>query len=212
MRGVSTDAAALFASADQTAEFILLLGVAMIAGLAQRYLRACFWRPNDDERAFLSEHMPSLDRASARRLTQAGEWRDVAPGRVLAREGEASDNLIFLASGAVEATREGAVVQIYPPQSFVGEQSRLTGEAANATCEVVSEARCFLVRADALRRLTKGDARIRHALDRALVQDGLRKRMAADGRQGMRVEDDATAALARVTWRDRRVFALPAFG
>ena len=59
-----------------------------------------------EERLFHERVVPSLTPAQTRRLIEAGQWRDVAAGTVLTRQGEIVSELCFVSRGLVEMTFE----------------------------------------------------------------------------------------------------------
>ena len=84
---------------------------------------------------------------------ELGEHRRVAAGQVVVRQGEASDELIFVISGRVQVllqlntrdTEESKRLRTYGPGSVVGEMGFFSGEprSADIVAEVDAEVLCI---------------------------------------------------------------------
>ena len=111
---------------------ILLLAVIVVQLML--YYRRHRGRPlAPEERLFHEKMVPSLSPAQTRRLIAAGQWRDVAAGTTLTREGEVVGELCFIARGLVDIMVDGQKVAECRPGSLVGEIGMSTGDAATAT-------------------------------------------------------------------------------
>jgi len=94
-----------------------------------------------EERLFHEKVVPSLSPARARRLLSIGQWRDVAAGTMLVRQGEITAELCFLARGTVDVLVEGKRIAELRPGSLIGELGIATGEPAAATAICASPVR-----------------------------------------------------------------------
>jgi CRP-like cAMP-binding protein len=111
---------------------ILLLAVIVVQLML--YYRRHRGRPlAPEERLFHEKMVPSLSPAQTRRLIAAGQWRDVAAGTTLTREGEVVGELCFIARGLVDIMVDGQKVAECRAGSLVGEIGMSTGDPATAT-------------------------------------------------------------------------------
>jgi CRP-like cAMP-binding protein len=94
-----------------------------------------------EERLFHEKVVPSLSPAQARKLLSAGQWRDVAAGTVLVRQGEITPELCFLARGSVDVLVDGERIAELHPGSLIGELGIATGDPAAATALCASPVR-----------------------------------------------------------------------
>jgi hypothetical protein len=122
-------------------------------------------RFNDEERAFYSQVVPTLEPYQVRRLMAIGTWLDGEPGAELTRQGEFVSHLIFLKSGRVSVLVNNTPVGYCTPGSLIGEISTRTGKPAIATV-IANECIHYLaLERQALHRLTKADPEIALAID-----------------------------------------------
>jgi hypothetical protein len=90
-------------------------------------------RFNDEERAFYSRVVPTLEPYQVRRLMGIGAWLHGEPGTELTRQGEFVSYLIFLKSGRVSVLIDNTPVGYCTPGNLIGEISIRTGKPATAT-------------------------------------------------------------------------------
>lgn len=124
----------------------------------------------DEERVW-AEAFPSLDRLLVRRILRRGEWRPVAPGDELVREGEVPARLSVLARGAADVTLNGKAVARLREGQFVGELAYLTGEPATATVVAVRPSRVLAWRREDLQRWLGDQPQLRSVLYAAIGTD-----------------------------------------
>jgi hypothetical protein len=106
------------------------------------YYRRHRGRPlNAEERLFHEKVVPSLTPAQTRRLIEAGQWRDVAAGTTLTRQGEIVGELCFVSRGMVEIILDGEKIADCRAGSLVGEIGVSTGDPATATAVCASPVR-----------------------------------------------------------------------
>lgn len=119
---------------------ILLVGVILVQ-LAS-YFRHHKGRPLvPEERLFQEKVVPSLSAPQVRKLLEAGQWRDVAAGTVLTRQGEITPELCFVARGTVDILVDERRVAECRPGSLIGEIGVSTGDPATATAVCASPVR-----------------------------------------------------------------------
>jgi CRP-like cAMP-binding protein len=106
-----------------------------------------------------------------------GGGSDVAPGRVLTREGEPVAHLVYLAEGMCRIKLDGATVAILDPGVLVGEMTYHTGQPATATVVVDAPARILAFERDALDAFLQRNDDIRVALEQSVAGD-LRRKLA----------------------------------
>src|SRR5690606_16739914 len=95
---------------------VLFVGVnlAQLALIAHRNRSSRF---TAEERLFRESFVPLLEPALARRLIDAGQWRQAEAGEVLICQGEMVSHMIFIAAGEVAISVNGAQVGRCGPAS-----------------------------------------------------------------------------------------------
>lgn len=139
-----------------------LVNIGQIALIAYRNRVSRF---NDEEQAFYTQVVPTLEPFQMRRLLQTGMWRDGRPGVELTRQGEPVSHLVFLRSGAASVFVDGRRVGDCSEGDLIGEISIRTGKPAIATVVADTSIRYFALERDALRRLITADPEIAMAVD-----------------------------------------------
>jgi CRP-like cAMP-binding protein len=139
-----------------------LVNVAQIALITYRNGSSRF---NDEEQAFYTQVVPTLEPFQTRRLLQAGVWRDGGPGTELTRQGEIVFHLIFLRSGEASVFVDGRRVGNCSEGDLIGEISIRTGKPATATVVASASIRYLALEREALHRLMKADPEIALAID-----------------------------------------------
>lgn len=129
-----------------------------------------------EERLFHEKVVPSLTPAQSRRLLEAGEWRDVAAGAALTREGEVVTELCFVSRGTVDIIVGGSKIAEVGPGSLIGEVGLSTGDAATATAICATPVRYLGFRATELYRLLDRDVDLQDAVELA-IQRSLRDKL-----------------------------------
>ena len=140
--------------------------------LARNRLRV---RLSREERGLHQERFGKLDPVSFDRLVRAGRWQDVAPGTVLAREGQSVGDVYLLLSGSARVDSAGRAIAMVQPGSFIGEMSFLSGEPAAATVTALAGCRVFAVPQDRLHGLLDRHDEIRVVLQELFGHDLVRK-------------------------------------
>jgi CRP-like cAMP-binding protein len=131
-----------FVTYDPAGLFWSLLLVAVLAVQLALHWRRDAGKPLlPEERLFHEKIVPSLSLAQTRKLLAVGQWRDVAAGTVLTRQGEITPELCFLARGAVDILVDGERVAEVRPGSLIGEIGIATGDPATATAVCTSAVR-----------------------------------------------------------------------
>ena len=123
---------------------IFWVGISII-GLTRLYMLHQRARFNPEEAAMVAEKFPRLQRHLARRLLDRGNWIDIAPGTVVATEGEVLGMLYYISEGRSAVTSGGRSIGTCVPTSFLGEMTCLTGAPANATAVTLDWSRFFAI-------------------------------------------------------------------
>ena len=131
-----------FFAYDATILFWTFLFVAVIMVQLLLYYRHHRGRPlSAEERLFHEKVVPSLTPAQTRRLLEAGQWRDVAAGTTLTRQGEIVTELCFISRGLVEIMVDDEKIAECKAGNLVGEIGVSTGDPATATAVCASPVR-----------------------------------------------------------------------
>lgn len=152
-----------------------------IVGIARIFWLRHSIRFNAEERGFLDDALPDSPKAAARRLLNAGTWRDAGDGVVLTEEGKPVTQLHYIASGSARVVAGGATVAEIA-RGMVGEMNVLDAGPASASVIVESGARVFTVSGDALRRICRNDGEFRLFLEQSLNTATRRKLIEANAR------------------------------
>jgi CRP-like cAMP-binding protein len=139
-----------------------LVNVGQIALITYRNRLSRF---NDEERTFYTHVVPTLAPFQARRLLQAGVWRDGRPGTELTRQGEPVSHLIFLMLGEATVFVDGRCIGNCNEGDLIGDISIRTGKPATATVIARAPIRYLALERQALRRVMKADPEIALAVD-----------------------------------------------
>ena len=163
------------------------------ANTAQLTLMA--WRSrtvhfSDEEHQFHQDAIPLVPAALARRLINAGTWRDLDAGTELARQSEAVETLTYIIDGTVEIRVDGQLVAACRCGDFVGELGIFSDHPATATAVAVTPLRVLAFERDALMRAQRREPALRLALD-AAFNNNLRHKLTAANKTAM---DKAPAA------------------
>ena len=126
---------------------------------------------NDEERAFYSQIVPTLEAYQVRRLIAIGTWLDGRPGYELTRQGEFVSHLIFLKSGRASVLVNNTTVGYCTPGNLIGEISIRRGKPATATVTAKECIRYLALERAALHRLMRADPEIALAIDAGNRQD-----------------------------------------
>ncbi len=118
----------------------------------------------EDERVFITAACPNLSNHRARKLLRCGQWSQSAGTKVLTRQGQPVDHLVFVARGMVEIERNGEVVATCGHGDFVGEMSFITGNPASATAIALAETVYLALDKEKVREALAADHHLRDAL------------------------------------------------
>lgn len=158
---------------------LVLVNIGQLIYMAIEARRAVF---STEEKQFLQDTMPALDKAHARRLLNLGFWIDGSAGTVLTNEGEPVLNLIYLTEGEAHVSHDNHNVAVCQPGSFVGEMTVMTGEPATGTVTLTKPSRYLALHAEAVRKLSFSSADIRQALN-AAFSSNMREKLVASNRK-----------------------------
>ena len=151
--------------------------VISIVGLVRLYIIHKYFRFTEEEQAAAQRLVPGLSKDRARKLLSRGAWSDVAPGRVLTREGEPVTHLVYLAEGLCRIEIDGAMVAILGPGVLIGEMTYHTGQPATATVVVDAPARILAFERTGLEGFLQRNDDIRVTLEQSVAGD-LRRKLA----------------------------------
>lgn len=138
---------------------------------------------NEDHR-FHQTAIPLVPAALARRLIDAGAWRDIDAGTELTRQGEAVETLTYVAEGTVEIRVDGQPVATCRCGDFVGELGIFSDHPATATALAVTPLRVLTFERQALMRAQRRRPEFRLALD-AAFNTNLRHKLTEANRMAM---------------------------
>jgi CRP-like cAMP-binding protein len=136
-------------------------------------------RFSPEEDALRELAFSALDPTAVRRILRRGTWTDLAPGDVLAREGEVPDYVVMLAEGTADVTLRDRPVAKVKPGEFVGEIAFLAGRPATATVRASEAGRAMVWSRARLHRLVNRDRDMHAAMYAAMGLDLAEKIAAA---------------------------------
>jgi len=143
-------------------EFVLItVNIGQLALMWWLDRRAAF---SADDLLFTSTVCPGLPPNKARKLLNAGRWREAPEGEVLTEQGRPVPELGFLSVGAVRIERDGETVAYCRSGDFLGEMSFVTGGAATARAIAATPIRYLALDRDKTRALMQRDPAINSAL------------------------------------------------
>ncbi|MEO0681594.1 MAG: cyclic nucleotide-binding domain-containing protein [Pseudomonadota bacterium] len=155
-----------------------LLVLVNVAQLTLTYLENRRFAFDGEDARFVVKQLPGLSNRLKRRLLDMGEWRDLAPGAELTRQGEPAERLYFLLSGEVDILVDGVTVARCEEDSFVGEISVLSHGPASADARARTQVRAWSAPAEALRaaaaRHPELDQALRASFHRVVLEKLLR--------------------------------------
>lgn len=122
-------------------------------GLLRLYVLQKRARFSAEEAAMIAEKFPRLQRHLARRLLDRGNWIDLAPGTVVATEGEVLGMLYYISEGHSAVTSGERPIGTCGPTSFIGEMTCLNDAPANATVVTQEPSRVFAISSTELKAL-----------------------------------------------------------
>jgi CRP-like cAMP-binding protein len=157
--------------------FWSLLFVAVTLVQLFLYYRHHRGRPlTPEHRQFHERVVPSLTPAQTRRLIEAGQWRDVAAGTTLTRQGEIVGELCFISRGLVEIMVDDEKIAECNAGSLVGEIGVSTGDPATATAVCASPVRYLSFDTGRLYGVLDRHTELQDALELA-IQRSLREKI-----------------------------------
>lgn len=133
---------------------------------------------SDEDHQFHQTAIPLVPAALARRLIDAGTWRDLDAGTELTRQGEAVKTLTYVVDGTVEIRLDGQPVAACRCGDFVGELGIFSDHPATATAVAMTPLRVLAFERDALMRAQRREPALRLALD-AAFNSNLRHKLTA---------------------------------
>lgn len=146
---------------------VLLTLVALLQVVLQ-HQRAKRGFTSVDEQRLIEDVLQVNEPADQQHLLDLLEWRELAPGDTLVRQGQAEPPLVYIASGHARVTHDDREVGSCGPGEFVGEMSVVAGDSASATVTSTEAMRVALIDRDGLLVLTRGVPEVGRAFDRAL--------------------------------------------
>ncbi|MCB2067912.1 MAG: cyclic nucleotide-binding domain-containing protein [Erythrobacter sp.] len=170
----------LFAGVAATIHYFMQDGMALTTGLAAlvavtalvqlvlQLQRSKHGLLRAEEHELIEEVLQVRAPEDQRHLIGLLEWRDIAPGEVMAREGQECPPLVYVASGSATVTHGDQQVGSCEPGDFVGEMSVLAGDVASATVTAREAMRIALIDRDAMLLLTQDAPDVARAFDRAI--------------------------------------------
>lgn len=139
--------------------------VISLIGITRHYVLTHRTRFTEEEKTFIDNALPGMEKLKARRLLDLGTWVDMVAGTVLTEAGEPVSHLFYLAKGTAEVISEGATVATVKDNSLVGELTVLSGDPATGTVLLTEPSRCLMIPSGTLRKLLERDTDIRRQID-----------------------------------------------
>jgi CRP-like cAMP-binding protein len=162
---------------DPVGVFWSALLVAVILIQIALHFRSDRGRPlAPEERLFHERVVPSLAPSQTRKLIEAGQWRDVAAGTALTRQGEVTTELCFISRGLVDIMVDDQKVAECRAGTLVGEIGVSTGDPATATAVCASPVRYLGFETGRLYSLLDHHVDLQDALELA-IQRSLRDKL-----------------------------------
>ena len=145
-----------------------LFAVVNLVHFAALEMRARSGKLLEEERALFDEVMRITEPGQQRHLRDLINWRDIAVGDCIMRQGESAPPLLYVALGRAEIDVDGKRVGECGPGDFLGEMSLISGKKASATVCAAEPMRVAYFDRDALAQLSRTAPEIGRALDSAL--------------------------------------------
>ena len=139
---------------------------------------------SDEEHGFHQTAIPLVPAALARRLINAGTWRNLDAGTELTRQGEPVKTLTYIVEGAAEIRVDDQPLAACRHGDFVGELGIFSDHPATATAIAATPLRVLTFERNALMRLQRREPEFRLALD-AAFNANLRHKLTAANRMTM---------------------------
>ncbi len=146
-------------------------------------------RFSDLEQKMINQKLPNLPKDVARKFFNSGEWKTVAPGSELMREGEAIENFYYISKGSATVSRFGRVIANCNSNEFIGEITCFSGDPATGTVRLISETKLFQINTEILRQIAPSGSPLRQTIEHAIADD-LRLKLAQRGKM-VEVDDES---------------------
>ncbi len=134
-------------------------------GITRIFLQSRALRFSAEEEEVRMRRFPILSRIEARRLLNAGQWREGSAGHVLTTEGDPVRALFYIASGEVDVRVRGQTVAQVGPGALIGEMACLDEGPASATTRLATPTRYLEIPSEALTRQIRRDPDLATKLD-----------------------------------------------
>ena len=153
-------------------------------------------------------HFATLSPSRLKRLIDSGEWVTLAKGEFLSREGTPVPHLVYLHDGSAIVLVAGNPVARCDPGTFVGEMTVATGEPANASVYLETDAQVWRIASDRLRHISERRPEIREALEAAFFRT-LRVRVIARNKRDALAANAALPDAGQAAIQASQVSTLP---
>ena len=145
-----------------------LFAVVNLVHFAALEMRARSGKLLEEERALFDEVMRITEPGQQRHLRDLINWRSIAVGDCIMRQGQSVPPLLYVALGRADIDVDGKRVGECGPGDFLGEMSLISGDRASATVCAAEPMRVADFDRDALAQLSRTAPEIGRALDSAL--------------------------------------------
>ena len=119
-----------------------------------------------DEEILYSKTFSSLSPQQFRKLANAGQWRDLKVGQMLQSKGDAASKVTALASGALEASRDGKSLGSFGAGDLLGVACVLADSSELFDTRVTEPARVLCWDSQDLGKLAQSDPQLGSALNK----------------------------------------------
>lgn len=156
---------------------------------------------SNEERALADNLLPGLPPAASLRFIRQGAWTDLAPGTIVARQGEPVASLAWMAAGEVGVMIDRRHIGHCGKGEIIGEFSAMSGDPATATVVAVTPARVWMMDAERLRAIAGRGDPTALALEAGLSRD-IRRKLGRANRRFLEMAVRAAATAPGVPIRD----------
>ena len=155
----------------------MLINIAWVSVLLLRLQRAESNIDDEEDEVFEDVFATvGMKRMDYYQLLKKAIWRDIAPGKVLVREGDEHQFLFLLVEGDVVGERLGTPVYRFKPGDFVGDLAFIRGSGeASYTVRAGNDARVLVWELDELREMLEDRPELAMSLRSLLGRQVVRK-------------------------------------
>ena len=167
-----------------------------VVGMIRVWLLTRGLRFSKEEDELRHRHFSHMRRLDAKRLFQAGEWRDAQPGDPLTKAGQPVTQLSYISSGGVDIIVGDHTIATLGSGEFVGEMACMAQGPASATVQINQPSRTFKISSDALCKLIKRNVEVEAHMEAAFSHNIRAKLVATNERLQTAMQANASETSA----------------